>query len=434
MGTTATLLTVVARSGDAGAQAAPAATHPAAPRTVLLTSTSWWPFTARIAMRFAALGWRVEAVCPAGHPLHYTRAVARLHRYAALRPTASLAAAIAAAQPDLIVPCDDRTVGHLQALHAQPRTAGTSLARVIARSLGPVGSHQATDRRSELIRIAREEGVPAPEMRPVGNATDLRAALADFGLPVVLKVDGSWGGFGVAVAHTAAQAEQARATLARRLDAGRALKRLLFDRDPFHLLPWLSRARPRVNVQRFVPGRVATSIAACWEGEVLADIQVEVLCAHEKLGASNVVRLTAHPDMTQASERLVRRLGLSGFCGFDFVIEDGTGRARLIEMNARSTPLCHFALGPGRDPIATLAARLQGSPPPAAPPVTDNPVLAFFPQAWLLAPDNLFLSTGYHDVPWQEPDLVRELARQPYPDRGFLARLLARARRGSGGP
>ncbi len=403
---------------------------------VLLTSTSWWPFTARIATRFAALGWRVEAICPPGHPLRTATAVSRVHDYSALRPLAALRASIATARPELIVPCDDRGVAHLHRLHARldhaeaaAQDVAQDVARTIARSLGRPESYPVAERRSELIRIAREEGLRAPPMRPVDGPEELRAALAAVGLPAVLKVDGTWGGLGTVVARTPAQAEQMRRVLARRLDAARAVKRLLFDRDPYHLLPWLTGAAPRVNVQGFAPGRPANSLAACWNGEVLASIHVEVLRANREFGASTVVRVIEHPEMAYTTERLARRLGLSGFHGFDFVVEDDTGHAHLIEMNPRSTPLCHFALGPGRDPIAALTARLEGMPPPATAAVTANPVLAFFPQAWLTEPDSDWLRIGYHDVPWDDPALVRELVRPPYPNRGLLARLLARLRR-----
>jgi hypothetical protein len=120
---------------------------------------------------------------------------------------------------------------------------------------------------------------------------------------------------------------------------------------------------------------------------------------------------------------------LSGFCGFDFMIEEGTGHAHLIEMNPRGTPLCHLAFGAGRDPIGALVARLQGTPPPVDAPLTSNPVIAFFPQAWLSDPTSPFLQAGYHDVPWEDPGLLQELLRRPYPDRGLLARLLVRLRR-----
>lgn len=401
--------------------------HMADPPTVLVASTAWWPSTARIALRFAALGWRVEAVCPAGHPLRFTRAVARCHAYAALRPLRALAAAVTAARPTLLLPCDERVREHLHALHAAS-SPGTPLAELIVRSLGRPDGFAPVLHRAELLRLAAAEGLRAPPTQQVDSAEDLHSAVAGFGLPVMLKVDGTWGGVGVMIAHTAAEAERARALLDRRLGALRALKRLLADRDPYHLLPWLAGTAPRVSVQRYVPGRPANNLVACWQGEVLAEIQVEVLRTSTPLGASTVVRLIEHGGMAKTAAVLVRRLGLSGFCGFDFVLEDRTGVAQLIEMNARCTPLCHLALGRGRDPVAALAARLTGRGAPAAQPVTDNPVIAHFPQAWQHDPADEFLRTGFHDVPWEDPRLLRELLRTPYSKRGLLARLVARAR------
>lgn len=391
---------------------------------MLLTSTCWWPFTARIALRFAALGWRVEAVCPPGHPLRATSAVARVHDYTALRPIAALRSAIAAAPPDLIVPCDDRSVGHLHALWAAAG-ADTPIARTIVRSLGRADSYAVATHRNDLIRIAREEGLRAPDMRAVPDADALGAAVADLGLPIVLKTDGTWGGSGVVVAHTQAQARSAFTALGRRFGPGVALKRLLVERDPFGLVPGLFQT-PHVNAQRYVPGRPATCTVACQDGEVLASLHVEVLRADQELGPSNIVRVIDSPEMQNTAARLVRRLGVSGFCGFDFVVEDGTGHAHLVEMNPRSTQLCHLPLGPGRDLAAALATRLAGAPPSVAAPITHNPVIAFFPQAWRHAPDSPLLRTAYHDVPWEDPELMRELVQVPYADRGLLARLRAR--------
>jgi hypothetical protein len=405
---------------------APAESSITDPPTVLIASTSWWPFTARIALRFAALGWRVEAICPAGHPLRFTQAVARCHPYAALRPLSALAAAVDAARPTLLVPCDERVREHLHALHALT-PPGAPLSELIVRSLGQPDGFAPLLRRVEMIRLAIAAGVRAAPMWPVASASDLRAALAEVGFPAMLKVDGTWGGAGVMPVHGAAEAERARVLLGRRLAASRALKRLLVDRDPFPLLPWLDGTAPRVGVQRHVAGRPANSLVACWQGEVLASIEVEVLRTSVPLGASTVVRVIDHAEMAETAAVLVRRLGLSGFCGFDFMLEDGTGAAHLIEVNPRSTPLSHLALGPGRDPVAALAARLTGRGAAASAPVTDNPVIVHFPQAWRQDPASELLRTGHHDVPWEDPGLLRELMRAPYPKRGLLARLIERA-------
>jgi hypothetical protein len=133
--------------------------------------------------------------------------------------------------------------------------------------------------------------------------------------------------------------------------------------------------------------------------------------------------------MLLAAERLARRLGLSGFFGLDFVIEDGTGIVWLIEMNPRVTPLCHLRFGQGRDLVEALSAQLSGRPVRETASVSDNDVIAYFPQAMYWERNSELLSSSFEDVPFDDPDLVRELRRLPWPDRGILARFAAWLRR-----
>jgi hypothetical protein len=108
------------------------------------------------------------------------------------------------------------------------------------------------------------------------------------------------------------------------------------------------------------------------------------------------------------------------------MIDDRTGAAYLIEMNARSTQLGHLRLGRGRDLPEAMRARLLDLPPRESNPITTNDTIAFFPQAWLSDARSAHLRSAYHDVPWQEPELVRELVRQPWTKRGMLARVLSK--------
>jgi hypothetical protein len=232
----------------------------------------------------------------------------------------------------------------------------------------------------------------------------------------------------VRVVHSLVEAERVLRALSRPIDVLHAVKRWVVDRDPFSLLPFLSRVRPVVNVQGFVAGRPANSAVACWNGEVLAGINAEVVQARGERGPSTVVRIVDNREMSETSARLVRRLGLSGFCGFDFVLDNRSGAAHLVEMNARSTPISHLALDGGRDLVAALATRLGGMAASSSAGVIRNDLVALFPQAWLLEPDSEFLHLGHHDVPWAEAELVRELINPPWPERNGLARVLARLR------
>ena len=77
-------------------------------------------------------------------------------------------------------------------------------------------------------------------------------------------------------------------------------------------------------------------------------------------GDGTVVRVIDHPEMQAAAAYMAGRLRLSGFCGFDFVL-DAEGRAHLIELNARPTPVAHFPDDHGRTLAGVLYQRLTGT-------------------------------------------------------------------------
>jgi hypothetical protein len=120
-----------------------------------------------------------------------------------------------------------------------------------------------------------------------------------------------------------------------------------------------------------------------------------------------VLRLIDNAEMVSATETAVRRLGLSGMHGFDFMLEANTGHAYLIEINPRTTQVAHLTLGPGRDLPAALYAAVANKVPQPAPTVTEKDTIALFPQEWLRDPASSYLRSAYHDVPWQESELVR---------------------------
>jgi len=176
------------------------------------------------------------------------------------------------------------------------------------------------------------------------------------------------------------------------------------------------RKRALVSAQSYVAGREATSAIACWNGRLLASLHFEVLTKSSPTGHATVMRLIDNREMLIAAEKIVRRLNLSGLVGLDFMLEDQTGNPYLIEINPRATQVGHLALGPGRDLPAALYAAMTGEEVRGARKVTENKVIALFPQEWKRNPDSPYLRSGYHDVPWEEPELVRACvlsARKP---------------------
>jgi hypothetical protein len=397
---------------------------------VLLTDTNRWALAARLAISLSEAGCQVSALCPKpGHALLKTRVVKRTFSYSGFHPVESLAAAIEAVEPDIIVPSCDRGVGHLHELYARVQRreeAGSKLAALIELSLGSPGSYSTVSSRYDLLTLAREEGVRVPNTIRVNAPEDLESLHALESYPCVLKADGTWGGGGVKIVYTPDAVRQSFAQLTRLFRLGYASKRLIVNRDSFWLRPWWNGFRHPVIVQSYIHGRPANCAVVCWKGRVLAGIGVEVVVSDGLTGPASVVRVVDNAEMMFAAERIASRLGLSGFFGLDFMIEEGTGASYLIEMNPRTTPLCHLRLGKGRDMAGALWAQLSGQPFQEAPPVTQNEIIAYFPEAC----KSELLQSCFEDIPQGEPELVQELLR-PWPNRTMLFRLFSRLNRPS---
>ena len=84
---------------------------------MLVAATTRWVPTARLAMALAKAGFAVEAICPSQHPISKTGSAGKIHAYHGLAPIQSFTKAIAAAQPDLIIPGDDLATQHLHELY-----------------------------------------------------------------------------------------------------------------------------------------------------------------------------------------------------------------------------------------------------------------------------------------------------------------------------
>jgi hypothetical protein len=383
--------------------------------TVLIATTCRWLSAARLSMALADADYSVKAVCPPNHPLHKTSAVQKSYLYSGLMPLMSFAEAIALAKPDFIIPGDDLAVQHLHQLYYREQrrgSAGATTCALIERSMGVAESFPVVYSRTEFMNLAEQEGIRIPKTQVIANIEEVRLWGAQMGFPTVLKANGTSGGEGVRIVRTAREAARAFRRLQAPPIIARVAKRVLLDRDTTLVWPMVFRRRSIVNAQAFIPGREATSLVACWKGTVLAALHFEVLSKQESTGPASVVRVIEDADMVSATEKMVRRLNLTGLHGFDFMLEAQTGNAYLIEINPRTTQVGHLRLGPGRDLPAALHAAISGGVVRETTKVTDSDTIAFFPQEWLRNPGSVFLRSGYHDVPWEEPELVRACLRK----------------------
>lgn len=366
-------------------------------------------------MGLAQAGFKVEALCPEPHPIDKVHSVGRRYTYRALRPLRSLVRAISASNPELVLPGDDLATEHLHNLYIRREAYfdyPAKFASLIERSLGSSKYFPMAHSRAAFMELAREAGVRVPDTGVMTCTQDVENWIKRYGLPAVLKADGTSGGEGVRVVHTSVEAERAFRKLQAPQLLARAIKRALIDQNSTLILPSLLRQRPTVSAQTFVSGHEATSTVVCWNGAVLASLHFEVLGKSYAAGQATVVRRLDNTEMQAAIEKIAQRMKLSGVCGFDFMIEANTGNAYLIEINPRATQVGHISLGAGRDLPAALYAAVSERPIQLAPIATDNDTIALFPQEWARDPESAFLRTAHHDVPWDAPELVSHCVRR----------------------
>lgn len=378
-------------------------------------------------MAFLRHGCRVAAICPPGHPLRLVDGIETIYAYEGIDSLGSLKAAITTAKPDLIVPCDDGIVWQLHHIHE----SSPAHRAIIERSLGPAEHYATVRSRAQFLLAAQEMDIRIPATQTIASRDQIEAWPFEF--PAVLKLDGTWGGSGVAIVRSREEALAAFDRLSTPAGVGTAIKRLAINSDPLALWSLRGREKSSVSMQQYIPGRPANTMMVCWNGHMLANISVEALSAQGATGAATVVRVIDHPEIDQAARLTAFRFQLTGCYGLDFILEEETDAAYLIELNPRATQLGHLRLA-GQGDLAGLLAEQLGATAgelPGDAHTSDchiSSAIAFFPQAFHWNSKSPYLRTAYHDVPWEQPHLLHELLKPIWPHRQFLYRLYHRLR------
>lgn len=379
------------------------------PKVLIVTSRRWFSET-RLAMAFASAGCAVEIVCPSRHPARLIHGVAARYPLRALSPVRSLHAAICKARPDLLIPTDVVSAAYARRLYNRApmmdRDTGPFVRALLERSFGSPNQLSVLASRTGFLAAARSEGILTPPTQTLASRTALERWLHDNPLPAVMKADETASGEGVEIVCTYKEALKAWHRLRAPLGLRHFYMRPGLERPSHFFLPWIRRKPRTVSIQPFIPGRDATITVACWQGEILGSISLDVLRSSRPKGPAVLVELTHNDAMLRAARVMVRKFNLSGLCGFDFIIEHATDRTYLIEVNARATQTSHLPYGVPRDLIASLVSKLSGRALPTLNEARRRGIISLFPLAWQSGLTNEALASTLQDIPWEEPSLV----------------------------
>ena len=361
-----------------------------APRVLILSLSNWFG-AARLPRAFGRAGFHVVSFGFSGILIQRCQAIDE----AILLPESTpndvllpkLLAAIERVRPDIVIPTDDTSiiVLHAAAALAQAPEIPERTRAVLQASLGDLSHLQTVRSRKLLANLAASVSVRQPVHAAVTSEAEALAFASQHGYPVVLKEEDSAAGFGVFICKDAAQVQAAVSQSSQ--DPGVFSQGLL--------------------AQTFVEGRTAMRVVVAQDGHVLGGISaIKLETWPSSTGPSTCVEFIDHPEMKASADAVVQALGYSGFASLDFML-DGNGQAHLIELNPRPTPISHLGERFGSCLCRHLYAALRGEPTTAGEPRGLPSKVALFPQEWVRDQNSPHLAADvFHDVPWDEPDLV----------------------------
>ena len=295
---------------------------------------------------------------------------------------------LVAERPAIVVPGDEAATELLQAVAATARLElpeADPLLCLLRDSLGDFKSHHLLRDRRGMGQLAADLRVRAPAFRVVHDRAEAFAFAEQHGLPVVLKAEESFAGLGVSICKDDAALDAAVARMA--------------ASNPAML-------RQGMQLQTFVAGRTAMRAVVAWRGEVLAGLSAIKVETHPgPTGPSAVVEFVDNPEMRSTAQAMIRALGYSGFASLDFIL-DAQSHAHLIELNPRPTPICHLGDHLGLDLCLRLREAIEGKMSPDGDPPGLPKKVALFPQEWVRNASSPHFADSFHDVPWDDPDMV----------------------------
>ena len=364
---------------------------------ILLVCLENWISHARLNRALRDGGFAVAVLAAPGDFVTLSRFVERRFDLRAVpgRPGAqdtlgSLQDAIEAFRPRFLLPADERTVRLFRLIAAvddrsRPRELSDRTLRLVRRALGTAASHAIRRQRHALMELATRTGIRMPPQTAVTTPAEARAFAAAVGYPIVLKAEDTVGGQGVRVCDDETALAPAIAALR----------------------PATATEQPPLIAQAFIPGRSAARNVVAVEGESLGGFSNVKLTTHPgPRGPGAVNQFIRHPDMDEAMRKTVAGFGFTGIGVGCFVIDDRDGSAWLVEFNPRPGSHVHFAPLWGFEMCKALHARLSGTGEVFGEGEPTTLIVAKFPNEWMRDPASPYLRTAYHDVPWDDPDLL----------------------------
>lgn len=384
------------------------ATQQENPKILMISLRDQWLGSCRLPRALASQGFCIEALCRPSSYLASTRYIERFYwmksqwnvfsRLVLLKVLVT----IYRSRPDLLLAGDEDAVLVLIDLARFSRLwPDRWLAELLRRSLWDKTYHGQIIDKQKFVRLLHSWQLPTPRTYDLALLAD--SSNEPWTYPVVLKGSFGSGGSGVTICPDASTLHNQAEKLAKPPKS--ALKAMI-KRWLFYDIYSLDAAH---ELQEFIAGTSGLFPFVAWQGKLLAGFALLRLKTYpNSTGPSSVVQSIDLPELRQTLEQIVQRIGFSGFGSFDFMYHKSTGKAYVIELNPRPVPASHFPEDvSGVSLSKCLYQAMQGLAVPTS--TFKSFTVAMFPGEFKRDPHSEYLSSAYHDVPWDDEHLLESI-------------------------
>ena len=374
--------------------------------SILLVSTAAsWYAPARAPRAFAKAGFDVTLLTPRNALAEHTRHLSRIAYLPAMVTSLhwvhAFAGIVKAVAPAHVIPCDEMSFRLLSLLVVSPPPdlrpqLQAELADLVRRSLGDPAHYRESADRTRVPAAAERAGLRVPPYVVAATIDDAERFAAAHGYPLAVRRAHSGAGDGTRIVADQVALVSAITALA--------------AADPGDLEPDVAR---RVIVQKVISGRTCYQNAVAWQGRMLAEYAGDRLqpARADATAPGTVLHFHDAPDLGECARRLAAAFGISGLFTCEYVIDEATGDAYLVEVTRRIGPAAHYGAVLGVDLCAALRAAAQGEPAPGRSALEPGQqrTLVVFPGEWLRDPASQWLRRHPVDVPWDDPQLLEAM-------------------------
>ncbi len=370
----------------------------------------WGP--ARLISPLTEAGFEIAVLCPTSNLISKSSHVKCFFELPELKSwrqfAKSLNAVLANWQPTLILPCDEQVIAALHFI-IRLKLKGENIIsddhlQVFLNSIGRPDRLDAMIFKSDTRELASDLGINVPAGGRVDSASKAVKLAQELAFPVFVKKSFSWAGRGTIMCQNAAEVTQAYNELNPKRSPLKDAMRRLMGRD------WYP-AHSATDVQKALTGVSAMFNVVAWRGKYLGGFFGSREQTVGDNGPSTIVSIGPNAICEASAKKLVAAMGASGFWAFDFMWDQASNSAVLLECNPRPNQVSHLGPSIGADLCSALAKACAGESI-EIPAVTHAAIVPLFPQEWLRDEQNALTQRQNLDIPNHDPKLLDVMLRE----------------------